>query len=200
MAGYDNYVAPTNLGWQSKLVLLLVLPWTAVSVVLQARKSGWRNQPAVAIWSLGLSGALGLLAWTLRTATPAAALNGALITASLMFSMFTWPFKPWRTGMVPVLVVLILTSLATRFGRRRKERLGTAEERRGRGAAQVAANLGIAALIMDPSLQTCSDRYAPVGGPNLRLPCSPSVSPPWLKPPPTPSPPKSARSWAAVRA
>lgn len=163
MAGYDNYVAPTNLGWQSKLVLLLVLPWTAVSVSIRSQE--WLgNQPTVAIWSLGMSGALGLLAWTLRTATPAAALNGALINASLMFSMFTWPFKPWKTGMVPVLVVLILTSLATRFGRRRKERIGTAEERRGRGAAQVAANLGMAALIMDPSLQSALIDTHPLAG------------------------------------
>ena len=38
---------------------------------------------------------------------------GAAINASLMFSMFEPPFRPWRTGLVPVAVVLILTSLAT---------------------------------------------------------------------------------------
>jgi uncharacterized protein (TIGR00297 family) len=150
---YDKGVARFNLAWQSKLVLLLVLPWTAVSVFIQAR-AWWTHQPFVAMWTLGLSTGLGLLAWTLRTATPAAALTGATINASLMFSMFAWPFMPWNTGMVPVLAVLLLTSLATRFGRRRKERLGTAEKRHGRGAAQVAANLGVAALIMDPSLQS----------------------------------------------
>jgi uncharacterized protein (TIGR00297 family) len=142
-----------NPDWQSKLVLLLVLPWTAVSVSIQARQ-WWAHQPAVAMWTLGLSAVLGLLAWTLRTATPAAALTGATINASLMFSMFVWPFRPWNTGMVPVLVVLLLTSLATHFGRRHKERLGTAEKRHGRDASQVAANLGMAALIMDPSVQS----------------------------------------------
>ena len=152
MGGYDYSVAPSNLAWQSKLVLLLVLPWTAVSVVIQARQ-WYPHQPGAAIWSLALSALLGLLAWKLRTATPAAALTGATITASLMFSMFFWPFKPWNTALVPVLTVLVLTSLATRFGRRRKERLGTAEKRHGRGAAQVAANLGMAALIMDPAAQ-----------------------------------------------
>ena len=116
------------------------------------------------MWSLGLSTALGLLAWTLHTATPAAALNGAVINAALMFSMFTWPFKPWNTGLVPVLTVLVLTSLATRFGRHRKERLGTAEKPRGRSAAQVAANLGMAALIMDPSLQTALIDTHPLAG------------------------------------
>jgi uncharacterized protein (TIGR00297 family) len=89
---------------------------------------------------------LGFVAWKLRTATPAAALTGAVITANLMFSTLE------HTAIVPVLILLVLTSCATRFGRRRKERLGTAERRHGRGAAQVAANLGIAALVMEPAL------------------------------------------------
>ena len=145
-------MAPTTLAWESNLVLLLVLPWTAVSVVVEAR--AWLAQnAAVAAWSLGLSALLGVLAWSLRTATPAAALTGATISASLMFSMFDAPFRPWRTGLVPLVAVLVLTSVATRFGRHRKERLGTDEKRRGRGAAQAAANLGLAALIMDPSVQ-----------------------------------------------
>ncbi len=163
MAGYDNSVAPSNLAWQSKLVLLLVLPWTAVSVVIQSL--AWiGNQPSVAMWSLGLSAILGLLAWMLHAATPAAALIGAVINAALMFSMFPWPFEPWRTGMVPVLAVLIITSLATRFGRRHKEQIGSAEQRRGRGAAQVAANLGVAALIMDPSVQSALIDTRPFAG------------------------------------
>lgn len=146
-------MAASRLGWQSKVVLLLVLPWTAVSVFVQARL-WFVQEPAVAAWTVGLSGALGLLAWVLRSASPAAALTGAVINASLMFSMFDPPFRSWRTGLIPVLVVLVLTSLATRFGRRSKERLGTAEKRMGRGAAQVAANLGMATLVMDPSVQS----------------------------------------------
>jgi uncharacterized protein (TIGR00297 family) len=151
--GYDDSVALSNLGWQSKLVLLLVLPWTAVSVAIEARL-WFRSDPPVAMWALGLSALLGALALALRTATPAAALTGAAISASLMLSVFEAPFHPWRTALTPVLFVLVSTSLATRFGRRRKERLGTAETRHGRGAAQVAANLGIAALVMDPSVQS----------------------------------------------
>lgn len=134
-------------------MLLLVLPWTAVSVVVQARE--WLTQdPAVAWWAVGVSATLGLAAWGLGSATPAAALTGAVINAGLMFTMFDPPFRVWRTGLIPVFTVLVLTSLATRFGRRRKERLGTAEGLHGRGAAQVAANLGMAALVMDPSVQS----------------------------------------------
>jgi uncharacterized protein (TIGR00297 family) len=146
-------VAPSKLAWQSKLVLLLVLPWTTISVLDMAQRE-FSAFPPFALQAVGLSAALGLLAWLLRSATPAAALTGAFINASLMFTMLFPPLKPWHSGLVPVLAVLILTSLATRFGRRRKERLGTAEKARGRGAAQVAANLGMAALIMDPTVQS----------------------------------------------
>jgi uncharacterized protein (TIGR00297 family) len=144
-------VAQFNLDWQSKLVLLLVLPWTTVSVYVQAH-TWWEHATAPAVWVLGLSTVLGLVAWKLRTATPEAAITGALITASLMFSTLAYPYRAVRTALVPVLALLVLTSLATRFGRRRKERLGTAEKRRGRGASQVAANLGVAALVMEPAL------------------------------------------------
>jgi uncharacterized protein (TIGR00297 family) len=85
--------------------------------------------------------------WKLRAATPAAAATGALITASLMFSTGEFPYEPWHTALIPTLVVSILAFAATRIGRGRKERLGTAEARRGRSASQVVANLGMAALV-----------------------------------------------------
>ena len=150
---YDENVARFNLDWQSKLILLLVAPYCAVSIVLQTRT--WAaNSPETAIWALGLSLVLGLVAWKSHAATPPAAATGALITASLIFSTLVFPYRPWQTALVPVLTVLVLTSLATRFGRHHKERLGTAEERHGRGAAQVAANLGLAALVLDPTAQS----------------------------------------------
>lgn len=99
------------------------------------------------LWTLALSTALGLLAWKMRTATPLAAATGATITASLIFSTASVPYQPWRTGLVPVLTVLVLTSISTRLGRRHKEQLGSAESRKGRHASQVAANLGAAALV-----------------------------------------------------
>ncbi len=133
-------------------MLLAVLPWTAVEVALQAQD--WLARDAhVAAWALGLSATLGLLAWAARSGTPAAAATGAVITASMMFATAGLPFSPWRTALVPVLAMLVLTSVATRYGRARKDRQGTAETRRGRVAAQVAANLGVAALVATPMMQ-----------------------------------------------
>lgn len=142
-----------NLAWQSKLVLLLVLPFAGANVFLAAE--GWRTQlPAIATWTLGLSLLLGLITWRLRAATPAAAATGATITASLMFSTVIYPYAPERTALIPVLGVSLLAFAATRIGRRKKERLGTAEARRGRNAHQIAANLGFAALIALPPAES----------------------------------------------
>ena len=114
----------------------------------------WLQQmPQVAIWTVGLSAILGLVALQLRSATAGAAIAGAAITATMMFTTVSFPYLPWRTALVPVFVVLLLASLATRMGRKHKEELGTAESRRGRTSSQVAANLGIAALVSHDVVQ-----------------------------------------------
>jgi uncharacterized protein (TIGR00297 family) len=139
-------VAQEKLAWQSKMVLLAVLPFAGTGVLLSCFE--WATESAaVVVWVIGLSTLLGLIMWKLRAATPAAAANGALITASLMFSTGEFPYEPWHTALIPTLVVSILAFAATRIGRGRKERLGTAEARRGRSASQVVANLGMAALV-----------------------------------------------------
>ena len=72
-------MAENKLTWQSKLVLLAVLPFAGTEVVLDC--NWWVSHAApVALWTIGLSALLGLVTWKLRAATPAAALTGALIT------------------------------------------------------------------------------------------------------------------------
>ena len=147
-----------KLYWQSKLVLLLVFPCLGADVVLKARF--WAvNLPTVALWTLGLGVLLGLVAWKLRTATPWAAASGTVIAASITFATLSYGdyrmYAPWRTALVPLVLLLALSSLATRLGRARKERLGTAERRQGRSAAQVAANLGVAALLSNQAALFC---------------------------------------------
>lgn len=150
---HSNPILQSSLAWQSKLVLLLVLPYVAASVVLQTH--WWATEAVpVAIWTVGLSMLLGLVVLKLRAATPAASAAGAVITASLMYSTATFPYQPWRTALVPVLAVSLLAHIATRLGRQKKERLGTAEKRQGRAASQVAANLGVAALASDGFVQS----------------------------------------------
>jgi uncharacterized protein (TIGR00297 family) len=145
-------VAQRKIPWQSKLILLLVVPFAAAYTLLQAHF--WASRvPAVAIWTLGLSLILGIVVLWLRAATPAAAFVGVVITASLVFSTVTVPYLPWHTALVPTLGVSLLAFVATRFGRKKKEQLGTAEKRDGRAASQVAANLGIAMLVSNDFVQ-----------------------------------------------
>ena len=151
--GYDGTVAQTKLLWQSKLVLLIVLPFAAAGLVLQTHWWATASMP-VAVWSCGLSALLALVVLKLRAATLMGALTGAVITASLMFSTVTFPYEPWHTALVPVLTVSLLAWSATKVGRKKKERLGTAESRHGRSAAQVAANLGMAALACSEVVQS----------------------------------------------
>jgi uncharacterized protein (TIGR00297 family) len=163
-----DQISPTpqsKLHWQSKLVLLLIVPFVAIDVVLQTHFFV-RTLPHVAVWTLGLSLLLGLVVLKLRAATPAGAATGVLLTAGLMFSTVTFPYQPWNTALVPVLAVSLLAHFATRMGRAQKERLGTAEERHGRAASQVAANLGIAAVVLTQNVQSWlidSHRFSPGG-------------------------------------
>jgi uncharacterized protein (TIGR00297 family) len=152
-------VAQTKLNWQSKLVLLLVLPFAGADLVIQAH--GWAGfYWPVAVWTLGLSVIFGLVVLKLRAATPAAAFAGAAITACLIFSTAAFTpakallYSPWHSALLPLLALVGLTVLSTRLGRRRKEFLGTAEKRQGRTAAQVAANLGVAAMASSLPVQS----------------------------------------------
>ena len=160
-------MANPTLRWQSKLVLLLVLPAAAASTILLSRFWATDWIPAL-YWSLGLPALLGLIAWRTRSATPDGAFAGALVTACLMLETFQVNAMPWQTGLTPVLAVLLLTGLATRLGRARKRQLGLAESPRGRNAAQVAANSGLALWLAQPLVQLLlldSGRFAVAGFP-----------------------------------
>jgi uncharacterized protein (TIGR00297 family) len=149
----SNQRAGSGFEWQSKIVLLLVLPWAVVNVLLQSH--WWITQVPVVAWTtLGISGIFGLVVWRMRAGTAGAAAIGAAITASLMYgtTRFPYEYSCLHGGLPPLLAVFLLTFAATKIGKEKKERLGTGEDRRGRNTAQVAANLGVAALAAVPSI------------------------------------------------
>jgi len=128
------------LRWQSRLLLAVVMTAVSGSVLMQAAViSEFASRIALAGAAIGL--VFGMMVWLLRAATPGAAFTGALFTIALYFAA-----PGWRSLLWPLLALLVLTFAATRFGRARKEELQIAEERKGRSASQVAANLGAAAL------------------------------------------------------
>jgi uncharacterized protein (TIGR00297 family) len=128
--------------WQSWLVLAAVVPWCAVAALRHAT-AVWNGATQTA---LGISLGLGLLVFVARAATPLAALTGGVIAAVLTLAPLP-ELSSWYHSALPALLALfLLTFSATRFGRGKKQELGVAEDKRGRNAAQVAANLGVAGL------------------------------------------------------
>lgn len=136
--------AISPLHWQSQLLLLLVVPACSMWVFFQFLEAWQRHNP-VLLQAAGISVAFGLIVWGVRAATGAAAATGGLITACLYLHS-----PGWRTPLIPLAAMLVLTLAATRIGRERKEEVGTAEDKHGRKASQVAANLGAAALASIP--------------------------------------------------
>lgn len=141
-----------TLPWQSRLVLAVTILGASASLLFPWMEFHGlpREQMLTTMAGLALGSLLGLIVWRLRAATPGAALTGALFTAALFCAT-----PGWRTLLWPLLALFLLTFAATRFGRGRKEELQIAEERTGRTAAQVAANLGAAALACIPIQAGC---------------------------------------------
>jgi uncharacterized protein (TIGR00297 family) len=133
--------------WQSRLVLAVTILGASASLLFPWMEFHRlpREQMLIAFTGAALGCLLGLIVWRLRAATPGAALTGALFTAALFYAT-----PGWHTLLWPLLALFLLTFAATRFGRSRKEELQIAEERTGRTASQVAANLGAAALASIP--------------------------------------------------
>ena len=113
--------------------------------------------PAIAL-PLGFA----LFAWMLRAITAAAAFTGAFL--ALVLYLAAGP-----GALLPVIAVFLLTYLSTRIGRRKKERLGTAERSRGRGAGQVLANVSTAAICAAPLIFVAHPRYILLAGVSAAL-------------------------------
>ena len=93
----------------------------------------------------------GAAVWALRAATPGAAGFGALISFLLAGGTLARHDSLARSGLLPLMLLFVLTFGAGRVGRRRKRALGLGsdeaeEERHGRRASQIVANLGAAGL------------------------------------------------------
>jgi uncharacterized protein (TIGR00297 family) len=84
-----------------------------------------------------------VLARSMGSVTDGGALAGALVAFVMMLAC-------GFSGFVPLATVFLLTVISTRWGAKRKQRLGVAERKRGRTASQVLANLSVAAICALP--------------------------------------------------
>lgn len=135
---------------QSKALVLLVGSGILLTALLPVRfLGGGRWEVSLLLVSGIVSLTFGVLVWALRAATPGAAILGALICDCLTFWTSDLKTGLLHTALLPLTLLFVLTFVATRLaGRRRPEFTAAAETRRGRTAAQVVANLGLAPLLI----------------------------------------------------
>lgn len=146
--GRQKLIPEKRDGMQSGALVWVMVPLLALGAVyppIQAAMRGGSLTPWVVpvLLSLGFA----VLVWMLRAATMAASGIGLLVCMLL-----AQPEMLWRSGgshrmALPALMTLfVLTFVATRFGRSKKEERNLAEKRSGRRASQIVANLGMAAV------------------------------------------------------
>jgi uncharacterized protein (TIGR00297 family) len=109
-----------------------------------------RQFPVFVLGVVVLSAAFALVVRRLGAATTGGALCGGMICLLTTFWTGIWTGSVLRSGLTPLVLLFVLTFLATRAGRQRKTVAGLAEERRGRNAGQVIANLSVAAICASP--------------------------------------------------
>jgi uncharacterized protein (TIGR00297 family) len=126
-------------GWAAASV---IIPWPALGTQLHLLVPARR-----VLWALGFTVAFSISARGLRAVT----LSGAVAGGLLAFLLF---LGGGPGAFAALVAVFLLTWITTRAGHRRKRQLGMAEEKGGRSASQVAANIGIAATAATVGLAT----------------------------------------------
>jgi uncharacterized protein (TIGR00297 family) len=126
---------------------LLVL--MSADVVRWTRTFGVRF-PVFVLEVFVLSVAFALIVRRLRAATLGGAVCGGLICLHVTFWTGVSTMSVVQSGLTPLVLLFLLTFLATRAGRKRKVVAGLAEGRRGRNAGQVIANLSVAGMCASP--------------------------------------------------
>lgn len=113
--------------------------------------------PTIVYSSLGISLAFAIAVWLLKAASPAGAAYGGMICLQLTLWTSSHGQLVGRSALTPLAVLFVLTFSSTRAGRSRKTRAGLAEKRSGRSAAQIIANLSLAALCVTPIMITLTN-------------------------------------------
>lgn len=129
----------------------IVSPFLAFGALYPCIHAGLRDASFASIgpWITPLVISLGfaVLVWLLKAATLPASCIGFLVCM-----VVSQPLKMRGTAgvshmaLAALVALFVLTFLATRFGRAKKESRNLAEKRSGRRASQIVANLGVAAL------------------------------------------------------
>ena len=136
---------------QSAALVWIITPLLAFGAAFPPIRAAAHGQ-ALTPWIVPLMLSLGFaaLVWLLKAATLPAAAIGFLVCMILsQHREVRIGFEPHSiqySALAALVDLFVLTFLATRFGRSKKESRRLAERRSGRRASQIVANLGVAAL------------------------------------------------------
>jgi len=111
---------------------MCIIPWPALAAQLHSLVP-----PTRVLWALGFTVAFAVSARWLRAVTFSGAVAGGVLSFLLFLAGGPGAFAA-------LIAVFLLTWITTRIGHQRKRQLGTAEQRGGRSASQVIANVGVA--------------------------------------------------------
>jgi uncharacterized protein (TIGR00297 family) len=125
-----------SLGTPGWVAAMVIIPWPALGTQLHSLVP-----PRRILLALSLTVAFAISAGLLRAVTASGAVAGGVLAFLLFVGGGPGAFAA-------LIAVFLLTWVTTRTGHKRKRQLGTAEQRGGRSAAQVIANVGIAAAAL----------------------------------------------------
>jgi len=150
---WTKAIPPTRDRVQSRILVWIVAPFLLAQTAETIRfwLINWPTWNTFFFKELAISLVFGLTAYALKAATAGAAASGSMICLPLTVWTGSLIRPPWHSALSPLVALFFLTFVATRLGRERKIRHGLAESRKGRNAAQVIANLSIAALFSSPT-------------------------------------------------
>lgn len=140
-------IPPARDHLQSRSLVLVVATAICACIiigVLASGEEGGRYKVA------GISLLFASVAVAMRSATIGGAICGALTCFCVTWWTRDLESPLLHSALLPLVALFLLTYVATRAGKGRKQQRGLAELTGGRTAAQVLANLGVAALIVTP--------------------------------------------------
>jgi uncharacterized protein (TIGR00297 family) len=142
-------IPPNRDRLQSRAIVACGIPsliYLCYEAIRYASLAGHSGHVYLAM-TTAVSAFFALVTWRLKAATPLAAICGALVC----FSITILSGRPdgasiFHSGVAPLIVLFALTHEATRIRHNRESDENAVEDRNGRKAGQVIANLGAAAL------------------------------------------------------
>ncbi len=150
MAEWRKAIPEARDRLQTLMLVWVVGPVLAVAAVPLIKLSmQFGDRGSIVGLACGISLTFALAVWALRAATVLGSFCGGTVCLLTILIPALMSGSVFHSGLPPLVALFVLTFAATRAGRVKKANVGLAEERHGRTAGQVLANLGMAGLLLE---------------------------------------------------